>query len=122
MNISSMEGREKRFIEIISQIMNEEILGSLQNRAQWKMPTEANRGESLQIGTINIENYRGRKIMENFTSLVDRCIVEVDKRQKWRYAVNNYNSAMVILRQKHKYSADDISRFQLMVDRAYLVL
>jgi len=122
MNISSMEGREKRFIEIISQIMNEEILGSLQNRAQWKMPTEANRGESLQIGTINIENYRGRKIMENFTSLVDHCIVEVDKRQKWRYAVNNYNSAMVILRQKHKYSADDISRFQLMVDRAYLVL
>jgi len=31
MNISSMEGRERKFIEVISQIMNEEILGSLQN-------------------------------------------------------------------------------------------
>jgi len=122
MNISSMEGRERKFIEVIRQIMNEEILGSLQSRAQWEMPTESNRGESLKIGTINIENYRGRKIMENFGSLVDHCIVEVDKRQKWRYAVNNYNSAMTILRQKQKYSADDIFRFQLMIDRAYLVL
>ena len=86
------------------------------------MPTESNRGESLKIGTINIENYRGRKIMENFGSLVDHCIIEVDKRQKWRYAVNNYNSAMTILRQKQKYSADDIFWFQLMIDHAYLVL
>jgi hypothetical protein len=122
MAIPSMEGRESRFVEVISQIMNEQILGSLQNRAQWKMPTESSRGESLKIGTINIENYRGRKIMENFHTLVDHCIVEDDKRQKWRYAVNNYNSAMVILRQKEKYSTDDIFRFQLLIDRAYLVL
>jgi hypothetical protein len=122
MSISSMEGREAKFIEIISAIMNEEILGSVDNKAQWKMPTESNRGESLKIGTINIENYRGRKIMDNFSSLVDHCIVDVDKRQKWRYAVNNYNSAMLILRQKHKYTGDDIFQFQLMIDRAYLVL
>jgi hypothetical protein len=111
MDIPSMEGREGKFIEVISNIMNEEILGSVESRAQWKMPTESNRGESLKIGTINIENYRGRKIMENFHALVDHCIVENDKRQKWRYAVNNYNSAMIILRQKHKYSADDIFKF-----------
>jgi hypothetical protein len=59
MSVSSMEGREAKFIEIISAIMNEEILGSVDNKAQWKMPTESNRGESLKIGTINIENYRG---------------------------------------------------------------
>jgi len=75
------------------------------------MPTESNRGESLKIGTINIENYRGRNIMENFGYLVDHCIIEVDKRQKWRYAVNNYNSAMTILWQTQKYSADDIFWF-----------
>ncbi len=115
MNISSMEGQERKFIEVISsQIMNEEILGSLQNRAQQKMPTESNRGESLKIGRW--------KIMGNFGSLVDHCIVEVNKRQKWRYAVNNYNSAMTILWQKQKYSADDIFWFQLMIDCAYLVL
>ena len=53
---------------------------------------------------------------------MDHCIVEVDKRQKWRYAVNNYNSAMTILWQTQKYSADDIFWFQLMIDHAYLVL
>jgi hypothetical protein len=33
-----------KILEVISQIMNEEIICSLQNRAQWKMPTESNRG------------------------------------------------------------------------------
>jgi len=27
--------------------MNQEILGSIDNAAQWKMPTESNRGENL---------------------------------------------------------------------------
>ncbi len=74
------------------------------------------------MGTINIENYRGRKIMENFNLLVDHCIVEADKGIKWRYAVAIYNRAMLILCQKHNYSSDDIFKFQLLIDRAYLVL
>jgi len=37
-----------KIIEVISQIMNEEIICSLQNRAQWKMPTESNRGGGPQ--------------------------------------------------------------------------
>jgi hypothetical protein len=122
MNIASMQGREVKFIEEISRVMNEEILGSVDNVAQWKLPTESNRGENLKVGTLNIENYRGRKIMENFSALVDQCIVEDDKRQKWRYAVNNYNAAMVILRQRQNYTPEDILKFQLLIDRCYLVL
>ncbi len=114
-----MEGRKGKFMEVISEIINEEILGSVDNKVQWKVLTESNRGESWKIGTINIENHRGRKRMDNFSSLVDHCIIDVDKRQKWRYAVNNYHSAMVILCQKHKYTADDIFRFKLLIDHAY---
>jgi hypothetical protein len=108
MSISSMEGREGKFIEV-SEIMNEDILGSVDNKAQWKMPTESKKGESLKIGTINIENYHGQNfLMDNFSSLVEHCIIDVDKRQKWWYAVNIYNSAMVILHQKNKYTAGNI--------------
>jgi hypothetical protein len=60
--------------------------------------------------------------MENFGSTVDRGIAKPKKRQKWMYSVNNYNSAMVTLRQKTSYSADQILTFQLMIDHAYLVL
>jgi hypothetical protein len=102
--------------------MNEEILGSLENKAQWKLPTESNKGENLMMGTINIENYRGSKIMENLDKIIEQCIAEEEKQRKWRYVVNHYNSAMVILRQRHNDSADDISNFQNMIDRAYLVL
>jgi len=75
MDIASMQGRKSKFIEEISRLMNQEILGSIDNVTQWKMPTESNRGENLKVGTINIENYQGRKIMENFSSLIDHCIV-----------------------------------------------
>ncbi len=76
----------------------------------------------MKVGTINIENYCGHKIIENFGLLVDRCIVEPDRRQTWIYAVNHYNSAIVILHQKTSYSMDDIFKFQLLIDCAYLVL
>jgi hypothetical protein len=122
MDIASMQGRESKFIEEIGRVMNQEILGSIDNAAQWKMPTESNRGENLKVGTINIENYQGRKIMENFSSLVDHCIVEDDKRQRGRYAVNNYNAAMVILCQRHSYTPVDILKFQLLNDLCYLVI
>jgi hypothetical protein len=121
-DINSMAEREAKFIQVISDVMNQEILGTIENKAQWKLPTESRKGENLVIGTINIENYRGHRIMESFEKIVDQCIVETKKKQKWRYAVNNYNSAMVILRQKEKHSAEDISNFQLMIDRAYIVL
>jgi hypothetical protein len=121
-HIASMSEREAKFIEAISKVMNEEILGTLENKGQWKLPTESARGENLMIGTINIENYRGRRIMENFDKIIKECIPEEDKQRKWRYAVNHYNSAMVILRQKQNYLAEDISNFQVMIDRAYLVL
>jgi hypothetical protein len=99
-DINSMAEREAKFIQVISDVMNQEILGTIENKAQWKLPTESRKGENLVIGTINIENYRGRRIMESFEKIVDQCIVETEKKQMWRYAVNNYSAAMVILRQK----------------------
>ena len=55
LGIASMQGREAKFIEEISRVMNEEILGSVDNVGRWKMPTESNRGENLKVGTVNIE-------------------------------------------------------------------
>jgi hypothetical protein len=101
--------------------MNDEILGSMESKGQWKMPIETQQEENMKVGTINIENYRGCKIMENFGSLVDKCIVETKKRRKWTCAVNNYNSAMVILCKKTSYLMDQIFKVQLLMDCAYLV-
>jgi hypothetical protein len=51
MGISSMEGGEVNFIEVISGIMNEEIFGSvMESKAQWKKPTESKKGENLKGG------------------------------------------------------------------------
>ena len=46
--ISSMEKREKASIQIVTKIMNEEILGTLDNKSQWHMPVEQKKGESLK--------------------------------------------------------------------------
>jgi len=60
-----MKERERAFIKQVSALMNEEILGSMESKGQWNMPIETQRGESMKVGTINIENYCGHKIMEN---------------------------------------------------------
>jgi hypothetical protein len=48
MDIASMQGREARFIEEISIVMNEGILGSVDDVAQWKMSVESKRGGNLR--------------------------------------------------------------------------
>jgi hypothetical protein len=48
---------------------------------------------------------------------VDQCISEEEKKQKWRYTVNHYNFAMVVLQQKQT-----ICNIQLMLECAYIVL
>ncbi len=85
------------------------------------MQIETQKGEGMKVGTI-IENYCGCKIMENFGSFVDKCIIEPGKRQKWTYTANHNNSAMVILHQKTSYSKDQTLKLQLMIDCAHLVL
>ena len=75
-----MDQCEQASIGAICNVMNREILGSNKNRAQWKLPTEKEKGESTKAKKINIKNCRGRIIMSKFDDIVDQCIVGDEKK------------------------------------------
>jgi hypothetical protein len=59
--------------------------------------------------------------MNKIDKLVDVCIVEEDQRRKWMYAVTLYNNSMQILRKKTDYTDEEKKKFQLQIDKCYLV-
>jgi len=107
-HLASMDRHKKAFIKAVSNVMNWEILGSEHNQAQWKLPIENEKGESMNIGIINMENYHGQHVMCcEFEKLIDQCIADDDKKHMWRYTIQNYISAMKILWQKTHYTKCD---------------
>ena len=60
--------------------------------------------------------------MSSFDKLINECITDEIKKKKWKYAVCHYNAALKILQEKKNYTEDDKRKFQLFVDKAYLML
>ena len=60
-------------------------------------------------------------MMTDITLLIDKCIVEDEKKGKWKYAAHSYNSAMEILQRKDDYTNEEVKQFQLLIDQSYLM-
>ena len=61
---SIVSQHKKAYLSEIENILNNEVLGSEGNEAQYKIPIEKQKGETTtKIGTIKLENYRMRKII-----------------------------------------------------------
>ena len=54
----TVSARENSYIKDVEQVLNTSVLGSEGNLAQYKVPIDKKKGESVQqIGTVNMENY-----------------------------------------------------------------
>ena len=60
--------------------------------------------QGLKIGTITMENYRMRKIIDGLDGLIEIFVVnepdEVDRKQKWKQALVHYRTAMQIMKKR----------------------
>ena len=103
----TIKKREESYVEKVSNIICDEILGSQGNRAQWSVPIEKEKGAQTQhIGTINMENYRIRSIIENLKQIVLISIPEQEQQQLWFEMLDHYNNLMVIMRKKRSDYTD----------------
>ena len=114
--IRRMDEREQWFIEVVTEVMNKQILGSELNVAQWKLPVEKEKGEQRKIGIINIENYHGQIVMSKFDKLIEKCIAGEKRQRKLRYAVLMHNEVIGILCKKGDYMEAEKRQFQLVAD------
>ena len=69
------------------------------------MPTEEqkNSGEgSKKIGTINIENYKVRKCIDNVDILIDICVCEEQRKIALKECISHYEKLMLIMQKRGK--------------------
>ena len=119
----SQKEREQLFVESIEKEISGNILGSYGNEAQWNLPVERRSNgddSSLFIGTINMENYKVRKIIDNIENIIETCIPEVEKKRKYRFCLKHYNETMKILRKKDgDYTEEEIINFEEHADQFF---
>ena len=105
--------RVSRFVSDIESIINTKILGSKDDPCQWMCPFDAKKKE---VNPITMDNVRTRRIVDEMDTLVDFCVVDEERSSFWVTALNNYRSAMVLLRQKHDFNNDNIASYQNHAD------
>jgi hypothetical protein len=89
--------RVSRFVSDIERLINSSILGSEDDPCQWMCPFDSKKKE---IGPITMDNVRTRRIVDAMDTLVNFCVVDGERALWWTTALNNYRTAMILLRKR----------------------
>ena len=121
--------QENAYINNVQKYLNNEVLGSEGNKAQYKIPTEKRKGESTRrIGTIKMENYRMRKIINKLDKTIKMSVANNDsdgdatssRKTKWKKCLHHYRELMIVLRKKGaNYTKEELSLFEHHADHFF---
>ena len=104
------EGRRKtRFVSDVEDIINNTILGSKDDPCQWMCPFDL---KKKVIGPITMDNVRTRRIVDAMDCLVAFCVSDESRVSLWTKALNNYRTAMVLLRKRDDFTNAEIATYQ----------
>jgi hypothetical protein len=110
---ASEEKRINQWLDNIETIINQQIIGTLTEPMQWRVPYNK---EDKAVCVVTFENHRVRKVLENFNLLIDACVVVEDDIRNWKKATIHYNKAITWLRSHEDLSDSDIFTFQKEAD------
>lgn len=111
--------QQETYISEIEKHMNEKVLGSEGNIAQYRLPVEKATGEPTKIGTVKMENYQMRRVIDNLDDIIDISVTDGNdqqvesRKEKWKACVRHYKELMRILRKKGEdYTPDELIAFE----------
>ena len=85
----------------VERMLNNKILGSEVNIAQYRLPIEKTGDRTRHIGIVNMENYQMCKVINNLDMLIDLSIPDgTERKNRWKESVRNYTELMKIMRKK----------------------
>ena len=122
---STVSQRKKAYLSEIENILNNEVLGSEGNEAQYKIPIEKQKGETTtKNGTIKMENYRMRRIINELDQIIEKSVVDNNnnsesnlRKLKWKQCLNHYRELMRIMQKKGtNYTHEELSSYQNHAD------
>ena len=96
-NQATINQRKNSYLEkagkIISKLLGDDV--------KWEVPVEKKMGSETQdIGIINMENYKIRKVIEGFDKLIELSVTDNTRKQKWKSALINYSKSIEIMQKK----------------------
>ncbi len=112
-HLRSEKDRIMAYAESIERILNTVILGDEDGPAQWVLPYDA---ENKTVGVICLDNNRIRKILEHYELLINASVFDRDRAVKYQSSIQDYRTAMVILREKKEFTDEKIKEFQRLIN------
>ena len=110
---TSINGRQDEYVERITTILRNEILGTVLAPSQWRFPLN----EEGMMGTLSMDNNRTRLVMNMIELLIVESFPTTDvKRDLLLQCFPHYRAAVIILRKKTDATDDEIAAFQSHVD------
>ena len=103
-DVRSKSAREDLYIKEVEQIIRGNILDSYGNKAQWSLPVEkqTNGEGTKKVGTINMENYKVRKLIEMIDSIIDISVVDDERKIALKKSISHYKKLMTIMKKRGK--------------------
>ena len=105
--------RVSRFVADVENIVNTSMLGSKDDPCQWICPFDAKKKE---IGPITMDNVRTRRVVDALDTLVDFCVTDQARAALWMNALNNYRTAMILVRKRDDFINTEIASYQRHAD------
>jgi hypothetical protein len=111
------KARFEHFAASIEEHVNNEILGDDNNPGQWRFPISDKDGTS--VANLRMHNPHTRKFVKNFHSLVDCCVVEEERRGKWKEIVEHHRQAMKLVTKHEDLTDAEIVEYQRLADKFF---
>ena len=115
-NIRGEGPRVQMFFQRVAAIVNKQVLGTVDNSAEWQCATDDKKKE---IGTIQMDNMRTRRIMGQLELLIEECIVKENDKAKWLACIPKFRDGMIKLRSREDFDDRDIFSFQKDMDEFF---
>jgi hypothetical protein len=105
--------RVSQFVADVENIVNTSMLGSEDDPCQWTCPFDAKKRE---ICPITMDNVRTRRVVDSLDILVDFCVTDQARAALWMVALNNYRTAMILVRKRDDFTNTEIATYQRHAD------
>ena len=101
--------RVSRFVADVEKIVNQSMIGREDDPCQWMCPFHP---KQTEMGPITMDNVQTRRIVDSLDILVDFCIIDQARALLWTMALNNYRTAMILLRKRDDFTNTTIVTYQ----------
>ena len=119
----TIKHREESYIKKAQDIVCDLLGAEEGSDVQWNLPVGKRKGESCRyIETINMENYRCRRVVASLDRLIDLSILNEQRKLKWKKAVSEYVAAMKIMQKKGEdYTPEELKTYQSHADEFFQI-